>query len=512
MPGRKPQPINLIFISDNPGHRKIPKTAKNIVKNQFLFFLALAIISLFASLPVSAETPSAQSSDTKEKLETPQNIMSGIANQMIDGENLEKLKNLSPDKITELDKKIDSALQLYNQRKFGQALSLFKDVSNEIETISIMWWIGTSAMNVGELNLAAEKFQKILTINPAMVRVRLELSSVHFQLGGYEEARKELEIVKASKPPDVVLKNIDQLLAAITEREKKIFTNVQFSQGIMWDSNINGGPANRELSVLGGTITLNDESMKLSDWASVTSLSGNVLYDTKKWGLMWNTSADLYYKGYFKYNKFNSAVMDISTGPWWVGRNDIIKVPMGYSEKGYGDNRLSNVLHIDPSYEHFFSQYFGIRGQYSYAKENFYSENITDLNNITRSYEIAPSIYLFNRKSIISFSAGYISSDADARYYTYTAPYYGISYFLKFPTKTEFFAKYQWMDKNYKEAPLLYDDERVDRQQSITAVLSQELWKYYFVSLAFTYVNNKSNAELYTYDQMTCMFNVGFKF
>lgn len=478
---------------------------RRMKKSVSICYVIVAVISLFVSIPVFAQSPN-------RELHSLPSIMSGVVNKMIDGENIEILRKMSPEKITELDKKIEQALQLYNQRKFGQALSLFKDVSSEIETINIMWWVGTSAMNVGELNLAAEKFQKILAINPAMARVRLELAAVYFQLGRYEEARKELETVKASNPPEEVQKNIDQLLAAITERTKKIFTNLHISQGIMWDSNVTGGPSNRDIAVLGGTLTLNDESMKLSDWASVTSLSGNVLYDPKKWGLMWNTTADLYYKSYFEYHKFNFAVMDLSTGPWWAGRNDIVKVPIGYAEKSYGSDRLSHVIHFDPSYEHFFSQYFSIRGQFSYAKEDFYSDNFADLNNTTRSYELAPSIYLFNRQHIISFSAGYTSSDADARNYTYTAPYYGISYLMRFPTKTEFFCKYKWTEKSYKEAPFFYPDERVDRQHSFTAVLSQEFLKNFFASLSFTYVNNQSNAELYTYNQMTCMFNVGIKF
>ena len=227
---------------------------------------------------------------------------------------------------------------------------------------------------------------------------------------------------------------------------------------------------------------------------------------------MWNTAADLYYKNYLSHSQFNYAAMDITTGPWWTSRQDILKVPIGYTEKEYGHDRLSSSFHVDPNYEHFFNQYFSLKGQFSYAKENYYSENNADLNNVSKSYELAPSIYLFNRQHIISLLAGYTFYDAETRRHTYTAPYYGVSYFTRFPTKTEFFARYQWTEKSYKDAPLLYDDERVDRQNSITAVLSQEFLKYYFASFAFTYVNNQSNADLYTYEQTTYTLNVGIKF
>jgi len=227
---------------------------------------------------------------------------------------------------------------------------------------------------------------------------------------------------------------------------------------------------------------------------------------------MWNTTADIYYKNYLEYSKFNFAAIDVTTGPWWTSRQDIAKVPVGYTEKRYGSDHLSYTFHTDPSYEHFFSQYFSLRGQYSYSKENYYFESNSDLNNVTRSYEIVPSIYLFNRQHIIALTSGYTNNDADARRYTYTAPYFGVSYFMRFPTKTEFFAKYQWTEKSYKDPPLLYSNDRVDRQHSVTAVLSQEFYEHFFASYTFTYTKNDSNAGLYEFDQMTHTINVGCKF
>jgi len=480
---------------------------RSVMNMRAALFLSVFVFFLFSNTNVIL----AQQQDNQVSPST-QMMPSNVGNQEIDKENLEKLRNMDPEKVNNLDKKIEEALKLYNERKFGQALPIFKEIAYEVETMSIMWWLGTSAMNVGELNLAVEKFNKMLSIDPKLHRVRLELAVAYFQLGRYGEARKELETVNASKPPEAVQKNIDQLLAAIEGRTKEVFWNLRFSQGFMWDDNINGGPSNRDLAVIGGTLTLDKESVKISDRASVTSFSGNVLYDIKKWGLMWNTTADIYYKNYFEYSKFNFATLDVTTGPWWTGRQDIIKIPVGYTEREYGNDRLSCLYHVDPSYEHFFGQHFSLRGQFSYSQERYYADTNSDLNNVTRSYEIVPSIYLFNRQHILALTAGYTNSDADAKRYTYTAPYYGVSYFMRFPTKTEFFAKYQWTEKSYKDAPLLYSDERVDRQQSVTAVLSQEFYKYFFASYAFTYTKNDSNAELYTFNQTTHTVNVGFKF
>jgi tetratricopeptide (TPR) repeat protein len=473
-----------------------------------VWVLPLFLITFFFPINILA-----QPIDRPPAVATPLETQTGtINNQQLDKENVEKFQKMSPEKVSELNKKLEEAVKLYDQRKFGQALPIFKEIADQVETSSVLWWLGTSAMSVGEHNLAVEKFKKMLVIDPNLHRVRLELAVAYFELARYEEAKTELEIVKASTPPESVQKNIDSLLAAIEEKTKRVSWNVRFSQGMMWDDNINGGPSNRDLAVIGGTLSLNNDSTKTNDWASVTSISGNVLYDIKNYGLMWNSTADLYYKNYLSHSQFSYGALDVTTGPWWTGRQDILKVPIGYTEKNYGHERLSYVYHVDPNYEHFFGQYFSLKGQFSYAKENYYSENNSDLNNISKSYEIAPSFYFFDRQHIIILLAGYTFSDAETKRFTYTAPYYGVSYFTRFPTKTEFFARYQRTEKSYKDAPLLYSDDRIDRQDSFTAVLSQEFLKYFFASFVFTYVKNQSNADLYTYDQTTYMLNVGIKF
>ncbi|MBL7207610.1 MAG: tetratricopeptide repeat protein, partial [Desulfobacterales bacterium] len=257
------------------------------------------VFSFFLTFPVFAQAQNPSSTSSVEEKETTGEVDFTEA----DKEAIGKLFRMSPQEIEALGKKLEEALTLYYDRKFGQALPIFKEIANQVETMDIMFWLGTSAMKVGETNLAIQKFKKMLEIDPKLHRARLELAVAYFTIGKYNEARQELETVKAGAPPEAVQKNIDQLLATIEERTKKVSWNLRFSEGFMWDDNVNGGPSDRDLAVIGGTLTLDNESVKLRDEASVTSFSGNVLYDTKKWGLMWNTTADIYYKNYFEYSK-----------------------------------------------------------------------------------------------------------------------------------------------------------------------------------------------------------------
>lgn len=471
---------------------------------RFKFHLTIILFSMLSFLLIpSALVKAADFSDSPET-ET---------NEKVNKKAIEKLRKMSPEEINALDKKLAEALILYYDREFGQALPIFKEIAGRVETMDIMWWLGTSAMKVGETRLAIEKFKKMLEINPALHRVRLELATSYFKLRRYDEARLELETVQAAKPPETVQRNIEKLLAAIEESMKKTSWHVRFSQGLQFDDNASFGPNQRELAVVGGTLTLGDESTKLRDETLITNLMGNVLYDFgERKGLMWNTTGAFYNSAYQSYSKFNFMMVDFTTGPWWVSRRDIVKCPVGYKEQYYGSERLSHVFHVDPSYERYFGPYFSLAGKYSFSKEFYYHTKNASLDNSKHLYEINPNIYLADRHHIISAALGLENRNADARRFCYDSYYYSLSYLVRLATKTEFFVRYKWTEKDYKGKPILYSQDRKDKQHNIMAVLSQEFLKHFFATFTFSYTDNDSNASLYEFDKTTHTINVGFKF
>jgi tetratricopeptide (TPR) repeat protein len=437
-------------------------------------------------------------------------VESSEANQ----EAIEKLRRMSPEEIKALDQKLAEAIVLYYDREFARALPIFKEIADKVETMDIMFWVGTSAMKVGETQLAIRNFKKMLAIDPKLHRVRLELAAAYFTMGHYDEARHELELVQAASLPPGVQKNIARLLAAIEERTRKVFWNLRLSEGYLWDDNINAGPGKKELAVVGGTLTLDKESTKLEDEATVTNVAGNLIHDMgERNGLMWNTAASFYNLAYREYGSdFNYMAMDVTTGPWWARRSDILKVPLGYTRLKYGNKRLSYVCHADPNYEYHFNQYFSLKGLYSYSTTHYYDISNSNLDNKKNRYELTPNIYLANRRHIVSATAGYEDHNADVDRYTYDGPYCALSYFAGFLTSTELFLRYQWMERDYDEKPLLYNKLREDMRHNFTAVLSQGFLTYFFASYSFNYTDNSSNCPLYDFDKRTHTVSVGCRF
>lgn len=478
------------------------------IKLPSLFILIALLVFVHVGFSGAQEPGVVKSAGVNEDL-TGDSVGSGA----VDKEAAEKLRKMTPDEVKALDKQLADALTLYYDREFARALPIFQEIASKAETMDIMFWIGTSAMQTGEKELAVAKFKKMLSIDPKLYRVRLELAATYFSMGRYEEAKKELEIVKAASPPKAVLDNMAKLTAAIDERSRKTSWNLRLAQGVMWDDNINSGPELDTYQVLGGTLTPNKMTAELKDEASISSLAGNLLFDIgDSKGLMWNTALSLYNKAHFDYSQFNFLSVDFNTGPWWVGRRDIFKFPVGYTEREYGSDRLSYTLHADPEYEHHFCQYFSLKGLYSYSTENFYFTSRSGLDNDRYRFELTPTFYLDNRRHVFSISAGYDSMDADDDRNTYDGPYLSLSYFTRFPTKTELFLQYQWAKKDFEDKPLLYNLYREDERNGISAVVSQGFLKYFYTSFAFTYTDSDSNADIFDYERTTYTISLGCRF
>jgi tetratricopeptide (TPR) repeat protein len=519
-----------------------------------LFLFAVLWLFLSSSLLFAQSTPAPGEGGSQES-------STGVGSAVKDRETLDQFDAKFPGKLKEIDSRLAEALTLYYDGQYGQALPIFNAIASEVETTDIMWWIGTSAMNAGDLKTAARKFEQMLEVDATLNRVRLELAAVYFQMGQYKESKRELSKVMAANPPEEVKNSIARLLKANEDASRRFHWNVRLAFGVQSDSNVSAGPDSRLLATgSGGTLNLLESSAKVSDTGYTTNLSGNILYNfsDKQLGLAWHTGLDYYSILYSKYSQFNYGMMGAATGPWWIGRNFIIKFPVGYRIQYFGDsdlnyltsaqrannpqgsltvagwlntngsllqnndlNRLSYTLHFDPNIEYFFNKYFSLKYQFGYYHETFASKwdqdtlrvnNQNGFDNNTRIHEVTSSFYFFNRQHILSVAGGYEVGDYDERVNCYDNKYYAASYYMKFPTQTELFFKFQRNFKDFKDRVPLYNDVRYDTRNIYTAVLSQSFLKHFFASLVFNYIQNDSNTNIYEFDKQTYTLSVGAYF
>lgn len=427
---------------------------------------------------------------------------------------LEKLNNMSPEEVEALDKKLAEALLLFYDREYAKALPIFREISAQIETLDIMFWFAVSAYRSGDPDAAIKKFKEMLAIDPNLYRVRLELAAVYFGAGKYELARQELQMVLDANPPDTVRMNIEKLLAAIETKTKRLFTNLRLSTGIQYDSNVSTGPNRDQVGVPGaGTIILSPFQAELNDTAFVLDFEGNALYDLKeKGGLMWNTEGYFYQTHNFDYHQFDFTNIRVTTGPWYAGIKGILKMPVAYLHNTFGHDPFFDSVYFRPSYEHFISNNFSLKGIFTYASESYNQASMQGLDNINRIWSFNPNIFLNNRRDLLSLYFAFENKNAEAIRWSYNALDFGISFYSRFKRPWEFFVSYNYFDRDYKGPAPLWSYYRKDARHNFYTVLSRDIVKHLTASVYFNWIDNNSNTDLYDFKKEIFGFALGARF
>lgn len=439
---------------------------------------------------------------------------------------LKKLQQMSPEEVAELDKKLAEALTLFYDREYARALPIFREISDTVETMDVSFWLGSCAAKAGETDLAIQKFQEMLAIDPDLHRVRLELAGVYYRLGRYAEARQELETVLEAEPPDPVRENIEKLLASIDAKTRRLYGNFRASFGVQRDRNVSCGPDHESIAIPGGrgTLTLAEDQQALRDWVVVLNMSGNALYDIgDRRGLMWNSTGMVYNTRNASNAQFDFLHWRVTTGPWWVTQRSVFKMPLGYAENLYEHDHLFDTWDIGPSYEYFITPWFSLKGTFVYARDTYEPnnppplENKTGQDNLKRTYEMASNFYLNNRRDILTFAVSHDDVNAKEERFSYDAMNWSVAYFKPFEMfgwDMEFYGRYRYTLKQYETNALLWPPgyDRKDKRHNLYLVLSRNIGEHYFASLSYNVIDNQSNTELYDFEKYIYGFNVGYKF
>jgi tetratricopeptide (TPR) repeat protein len=446
--------------------------------------------------------------------QTPSPFKESPAAMEEDKKAMERLKKMSPEEVEALDKKLADALTLFYDGDYVRALPIFREISGKVETMDIRFWSATCAYKAGKADLAIKEFRKMLDVDPNLHQVRVELATAYYSAGEYEKAKNELKTVLKAQPPEPVRKRVEDLIAAIDEKTKRIYANIRFSQAIQWDSNVSTAPDRRNINPpAGAPITLRRTQREVSDWQTVTDFYGNVLvgfFGPK--GLMWNTTGSYYHTRNFNHYKFDYLNVNVTTGPWWVGSNYVLKVPVGYSNTVYAHHDLFDTVAISPSLEYFITNNISVTGRFSYSHDSYARSRYYGLNNYTSTYELSPNFYFNNRNDLITLYASFEDVNAVDPQWSYDGFSLGISYLRKFPWGMEFYARYKYTNRDYKDPAKYWIHDREDDRHNVYVALSQNFLKYFFASLYFNWIDNESNTQLYDFHKTIYGLSLGFKY
>lgn len=188
----------------------------------------------------------------------------------------------------------------------------------------------------GNLYTAIEAFQTVLSNQPSMNRARLELAVTYYRALNYAEAKSQAQVVlKDPKTPENVRLGVLAFLAQLQKDEdaflsKRNVWEPSVSVGLLYDTNVNAGPASGVIDSPIGPLTLIDASRATSDWATVLQAGLAHRYQSaepfkigeKAGRFVWQSQLNFYTRNYFSKDDFNLGVLSVATGPAWFVANN----------------------------------------------------------------------------------------------------------------------------------------------------------------------------------------------
>lgn len=445
-------------------------------------------------------------------------------------------KRLSRQELEALNAKLHDAMALYYDQSYRLALPIFEEIAARIDTIDVLYWLGRTASMSGKPDLAIAKFKTVLERDPSLVEVRIELATAYLRKGDAAAAKAELQTVLAANPPEGLKQQVEQVLGNIALSDKRFFAAVRASIGPQYDTNINVGPGDPEITlpngVGGGTL----RSKQQEGPAMNANFNLDLLYDFgERDGFVWRNGINFLHNEYLSGGRnpktddsdFNYTQTDVHTAIEYYAPAFRARMPFGMVDRRFSNRSLSRSYYFGPSVEYNLTKALELTLGYRFEEEEFIGKALDAQSNITHTLTFGPrySLEAANALHVLSFLGSYARRDAPAfdpnnrgnafSDFSYDEWSIGPSYFTHFKTGTELYADMRYRGRSYDGPTFFFKDvtdHRKDQWFTASVALSQTFYKNYFVSAYYSYIRNDSNTPLFDFDKHVAGVNFGVNF
>lgn len=207
---------------------------------------------------------------------------------------------------------------------------------------------GMCARRSGDLDGAIGYFRAALARDPDLTRARLELARTLFQSKRWNESRRQFELALESSPPANVESNIRRFLAALEGRKD---WNLRLTAGVLYDDNVNSGPASGEILLFDTPFILDADSLQQDTLGLLFGISGDytlVISDQAAWRFAAGGSK----LEYRDHTDFEIGVVSAATGPLWRGDDFIAGLDGIYQRVWLGNGGYSHSYGVRPSFNY----------------------------------------------------------------------------------------------------------------------------------------------------------------
>ena len=374
---------------------------------------------------------------------------------------------------------------------------------------------GLAALQAGEPQHAVMAFERVLMVDPAQHRARLELARAYYLLGDYAAARREFQAVKSVGPPPNVRTRVDAFLTEIQRREAARRTSIRGYVELRpgWDSNVASATADSSLEIPAlGVVNLDPTSRAISDRFLDKNAGITLLRPLDKQRALF---ADLAYRDRenVETQAYDTRSVTLSGGLAQTNGRDRFRLPVQYQTLYLANEEFRRLLSVGAEWSrdtdtHNQLQVFGQAGAIRYPDDA--------LRNVNQLVAGAGWSHRYAATPVLASASAYLgeesaresAGDPNGRFY------YGLRLGMQWngiPAHTPY-ASLAWQHSLYDAANPVFLRTRDEQFAELRMGWSWQPSAHWNLTAEASAIDNRANISLYDYQRRQFSLGVRYQF
>lgn len=358
----------------------------------------------------------------------------------------------------------------------------------------------------GNYDAAIRIYRQMLAEQPNLVRVQLELGRALFLAKQDRESRKTFQSLLAQELPPQVQINVRQYLSALDAR-KQYFFNV--SVGGIYDTDVNQAPQLNVIRLFGLPFQLSKSAQAQAEPGVVISGIGEYwtpITTQSRW--RFGTS---FYRNEYPTGDFDDMQVRVYTGPQYTTQSWQVAALGVFAKRMYAN---------DP-----YNSGYGPRLEAAYRpSDSILLENVAEYLSVDyhaqpflNGFDLSDNLfttYLINPTTFVRLITGVARERTQNEGFSYDALRLGLGFHQEFKNGITIDFQPEVFVTSYDAPNPIFLARRRDQIVTVRAIAANNRWEFggAIPYISYTYTNDMSNLEFYSYQRHQVQVGLTFHF
>ena len=399
----------------------------------------------------------------------------------------------------------NQAVKYYNAKDFKSSYEILSKIYLlKLLDAKLNFYLGRSAFETGNYEVALAAFERVEMLDPASLRNKLEMARTYFMLKMYADSELAFEeVLHNPNIPQNLRTNIEMYISKVKKVQEKSFTYATINLDWVYDSNVNYGSLDDTYTITTGTLPSASEQsdMALQLYADVVNI-----YDIgNKGDFAIKNRVKLFFKEHQDLNAYDVQYAAYTPSLLYKETNYLGEFVVGFDILKLGSIEYLRTLFLTPRFEYKHTNTLQSMAHLKYQKKYFSQSQHygLDSNHYELGYAIqkvlSPRSYIqANLIALREKKVGGTRIDVD-----YDEHRVNVVYANQFTAVygSELFAEYK--RRAYEDRSTLFGSRRTDNGGTVSANVNVRVLKTLRLHLKGLYNRVESNQDRFTYHKYT---------